>query len=298
MSCASKIVMVACESGAGGPGRWRARPGAVASFFVAWAAVACTGVQQEPASLPPQTVTANAPTESPGQPPPRVEPLAAPVREGQREEKDPTAPVVIDSGEVDEPAPSIVEAARAERERKRSAEPPRIVLTNKNLAELAAGATLTFIDDPAPESEQAAGEMATGADTATPGGADVSRDEAYWRRRALELRSGWKQTVQDIERLQAEVEERRQAFYAEDDPYLRDSQIKPSWDHALEALAAARARAANFEKDLEAFLEEGRKAGAYPGWLREGAELEPTADELEERSPAPAEPDEAIENEP
>ncbi len=44
--------------------------------------------------------------------------------------------------------------------------------------------------------------------------------------------------------------------------------------------------------DLERFLDEGRQAGAYPGWLREGADLEPV------RTPTPApnaEPSEPVE---
>ena len=56
---------------------------------------------------------------------------------------------------------------------------------------------------------------------------------------------------------------------------MRDGQVKPDWDHALADLEEARYRAARGAEEVATFLEEGRRAGALPGWLREGAELEP-----------------------
>ena len=40
--------------------------------------------------------------------------------------------------------------------------------------------------------------------------------------------------------------------------------------------------------ELEAFLEEGRRAGALPGWLREGAEQEPETAETDVALPGEA----------
>ena len=45
------------------------------------------------------------------------------------------------------------------------------------------------------------------------------------------------------------------------------------------------------EADLERFLVEGREAGALPGWLREGSDLEP---EKKAPSPPTAEPKEPV----
>ena len=67
----------------------------------------------------------------------------------------------------------------------------------------------------------------------------------------------------------------RQRFYAEDDPFRRDEQIKPAWDFALEHLADAKKRAREGQEAVGALMEEGRRAGALPGWLREGSDLEP-----------------------
>jgi len=82
--------------------------------------------------------------------------------------------------------------------------------------------------------------------------------------------------VDSILELQERTAELRTRFYATDDPYVRDGQVKPAWDHALQSLEDARRRARQLENELEATLEEGRQAGALPGWLREGMELEPT----------------------
>ena len=67
----------------------------------------------------------------------------------------------------------------------------------------------------------------------------------------------------------------RSQFYSTDDPYVRDSKVKPQWDRALAELEEARRRAEAGPAEVEAFLEEGRRVGALPGWLRDGVELEP-----------------------
>ncbi len=44
------------------------------------------------------------------------------------------------------------------------------------------------------------------------------------------------------------------------------------------------------ELELERFLTDGRQAGAFPGWLREGSELEPERKVLESPDAEPTEP--------
>src|SRR4029078_9636142 len=76
--------------------------------------------------------------------------------------------------------------------------------------------------------------------------------------------------------LEARAASLRTRFYAQDDPYVRDGEIKPAWDPARESLDEAKERARSLEDQLGAVLEEGRQAGALPGWLRDGIELEPS----------------------
>lgn len=198
--------------------------------------------------------------------------------------------VVIEGGESTEVTPrTLFEASRAERARRASSQQPIAVITNRNLEEYAEGGQLTVLGAPPADggaeegprnSRDAAGEAeqpsAEAASPSTAGRAspDVLTEE-FWRTQALKLRLGWKEAVEEITRLQEEVSDLRRRFYEEDDPFFRDNEIKPAWDRALQALEDARDRAVRLEHQLESFLEAGRRAGALPGWLREGLEYEP-----------------------
>jgi hypothetical protein len=191
--------------------------------------------------------------------------------------------VVVDPAEPDpESQLSLADAARAERDRKAQAPPPRIVINNKSLHRYAKGGQLTVAE---PKKKQAgasparAGQPAATAGAATvagaPGAAPAERDEKYWRGRALEIRQRWRKAVERVKALEQDISEWRRRFYAQDDPYVRDGQIKPAWDRALDQLRDSRAEAAAAKKELGELLEEGRRAGALPGWLREGIDQEP-----------------------
>jgi hypothetical protein len=212
--------------------------------------------------------------------------------------------IVIQSAAPSEVTPrTLQQATTSERERRAASDAPIAVITNSNLAELAEGGQITIIgspDDPtavsgvgAPASSSApatagappgAGAAASigAAPPGTPAGpaaaaAPVAPTEEYWRAQALKLRLDWKEAVESVDELEAEVQELRRRFYEEDDPFYRDNQIKPAWDRTLDLLAAAKTDAEDQERKLSRFLEEGRRAGALPGWLREGIELEPPA---------------------
>jgi hypothetical protein len=234
-------------------------------------AAACAHQPPPPSSAepsvtqPPQTVTPPPPA-----PPEGVEePVAAPV-------KDDTTVVITPGGHQKPPAPRLGELAAAERERRLSAPPPVLVVDDKTLAAHATG-SLT-------ESKPSA----TPAAAASPGGPD----EGYWRDRVRTLREEWATAVDSIQELQDRAAELRTRFYATDDPYVRDAQVKPAWDQVLGNLDAAKQRAREMEQRLDDVLEEGRLAGALPGWLREGIDLEPKERPYEPppRKPRPGEP--------
>lgn len=208
---------------------------------------------EQAATTAPQTVTpAPAPTPSHVE-----EPVAATVRGNE--------PVVIDEGTATASgAQELAAVAAAERERRRKAGPAMVVINNGNLAEHATG-KLTIVSGSEPSRAAAA--------AATPG---EPKDERYWRDRVHGLRQQWAAAVDSIGELEARAAALRTRFYAQDDPYVRDGEIKPAWDRALENLDEAKDRARSLEDQLGAVLEEGRQAGALPGWLREGIELEPS----------------------
>jgi hypothetical protein len=204
-----------------------------------------------PAHAPePQTVTAPPSPPQPG----TEEPVGAKIRSSE--------PVVIDEGGADSGAQGLVAAAAAERERRRTAPASVVVINNKNLAQHATG-KLTVSG------------VAPSTTAAPPAATDTTKDETYWRERVRGLREQWAAAVDSIGELEARAAGLRTRFYAEDDPYVRDGQIKPAWDRALEQLETSRESARSLEDRLAATLEEGRQAGALPGWLRDGIELEP-----------------------
>jgi hypothetical protein len=191
-----------------------------------------------------------------------------------------TSVVVIDPGEEENGPKSLVEAARAERQRKAHASGPVAVITNKTLSHSSGQLTQA---QPAPGAKK--GKEAAAKAAAKP----AVHDEAYWRQHGLDIRVRWRKASEDVERLEKEAAELRRRFYAQNDPAVRDAQIKPEWDRTLELLDKARLDVKAAQAELAAFMEEGRRAGALPGWLREGAETEP------EKKPAPASPTESIE---
>jgi hypothetical protein len=216
-----------------------------------------------------------------------IEPRSIEPVSVEQEDERPTVndhTIVIDPGDGIPPErQTLLEAASAERERRRTAPPPTIFITNENLAEHATG-DLTVIGGRArggPKTDTARGGNASAS------AAPAERGEDYWRQRILSVRSDWKQTLEEINHLEGRVAQLRRKFYAEDDAYYRDTQIKPSWDRTLERLQEAREVVGTYRDAVDRVLEEGRHAGALPGWLREGIELEPKVQAVEEPEDLP-----------
>lgn len=202
-------------------------------------------------------------------------PAAGPAADEPEKRGDATT-IEIESGSQPRSATvTLVEASRAEKERRAKPSRTPIVITNKTLSQYNKG-KVTFAQ-PA--------EKAQGAASGEP--AEQGAD--YWQKRGLEIRQRWHDNTERVHELEQTAADLRRKFYGENDTRVRDLQIKPDWDRALDELRAARIAVETARKDLTHFLDDGRAAGALPGWLREGSELEPPAE-----APAPA-PTEAIE---
>lgn len=191
---------------------------------------------------------------------------------------------MVDPGEDGEPQ-SLVEAARAERERRAHAGQSTHVINDKTLPKYARQGQITIAD---PKKKAAAGQPAPAA-----GPTGEIRDEAYWRSRARDIRERWRDAAEDVKELEQRATELRQKFYLENDTFTRDNQIKPEWDRVLERLRKARLDVDATQKELAEFLEEGRAANVMPGWLREGEEEEP--EELPKRKREAGTPSQSIE---
>ncbi|MEP7012052.1 MAG: hypothetical protein ABJC13_17140 [Acidobacteriota bacterium] len=248
--------------GAERPSRRPSGLGGLSATLVALAlALAIGGAACTPPLPPPQT------------PPKKPDPVpaAAPAEPGSEAAADSPPPhdatlIVIDPGDPDADShPSLVEASKREKERKAKGNKSVAVITDETLPKLAKKGSLTFAD----LAKTKPGERPpVQNDTST-------EQEQYWRGRARAIRQRWRDAVDEGVDLERQAAEYRRKFYAEADPFRRDGEIKPSWDRTLDRLRLAKERADAAKKELGEFLEEGRRAAALPGWLREGAELEP-----------------------
>lgn len=213
---------------------------------------------------------AAAPSSSPSSEP-SAAPAAPPPREGD------AAPVVVDPGTDDSKPQTLLEASRAEKERRANAGKPIAVITDKTLPRYASKGQIT-VADPKKDKPKAAAAPA----------APQAKDEEYWRNRAHKLRESWKTAAEEVKDLEEKSTALRQKFYSEKDTFLRDTQIKPDWDRVLDRLREARLDVDAAKQELAGFLEEGRTAGALPGWLDEGIEDEPAEEPGKKAQPAPA----------
>ena len=233
------------------------------------AIVAGSGAMACSQAPPPQTAAAvPVPAVSPAAPSPVTLTPPATRRPESPPPPRPVEPVVVEEGGGVEEEPSLARAAASERQRRQVATQSSVVVTDKNLSEHAVG-KLTYANTPAVD---ATADQDSGVSSAE----RELADEAHWRERMRTLRLEWSRSVDAIIEFEGRVAGLRTRFYAEDDPYVRDGQIKPAWDHAIEGLEKARVNAAENELAVGRALAEGARAGVMPGWLREGIDLEPT----------------------
>lgn len=217
--------------------------------------------KKSPEPAKPEKAVEPAPPEAAPAPAPTPTPTPAPKKPYEGREH---IIEVLDSGnETATSSRTLVEAARAERERRAHAGPPVAVINDKNLKKQATG-QLTYAT---PQKVEKGSEAAVSDEPV--------RDEQYWRSRALEIRIRWRHAADDVKELEKTAAGWRRRFYAERDTHVRDGQIKPEWDRVLDRLEEARSEVVASTRELEEFMEEGRKAGALPGWLREGVDQEP-----------------------
>jgi hypothetical protein len=230
----------------------------------------------KPAKPPAKAATAN-PEKAPEKAvPPPVE-LARPNQTEEITTQDrPKEVDVVDPGGDHAPR-TLVEAARAEKERRSRSGPPVAVITDKNISQHQGQITVAEPKKTVQPVDTAALEML--------------KNEDYWRKRAVDIRTRLRKAADTVQELEVSAAGWRRRFYAEEDPNRRDSKIKPEWDRILAELEENRQEVETTRQELNEFLDEGRRAGALPGWLREGAELEPEV-EKSDSSPGTVDPSE------
>jgi hypothetical protein len=251
--------------------------GALLTATLALASLGCRGTPQPVTrnDAPKDVKAPTAAATSPKTPDSTPAATAAPPEETRKGD---AAPVVVDAGVDGATTPAtLVEAAHAERERRAGAGKPIAVINDKTLPRYAAKGQITVADPKAAKDKK---KGPTAADAAA---AAQARDEEYWRSHARNLRDVWRQAADEVKDLEQKSGELRLRFYAEGDSFLRDTQIKPDWDRVLDRLRQARVDVDSAKQDLAKFLDEGRAAGAQPGWLDEGIENEPEEPKKKEK---------------
>ncbi|HSS51730.1 MAG TPA: hypothetical protein VLX28_22535 [Thermoanaerobaculia bacterium] len=243
--------------------------GLLAGSFLLATVAGCRGTPQ-PVARAEQTPPAPPPAATT---PPPSSPASAPAAPAVKDPSRGDAPVVVDPGVEDGNSPrTLVEAARAERERRAQVgAPAAIVITDKNIHQYAAKGQITVANPKEKDPKKGAIASPVAADTAD----QPLHDEKYWRSHVLDIRLRWRAAADEIKKLEQQSTELRQRFYSENDSFVRDNRIKPEWDRVTDRLQKARVEAEAASQELAAFLEEGRRANALPGWLREGEDQEP-----------------------
>lgn len=213
---------------------------------------------------PPPPISAAPPSTSntPSSPPPETP--ATPPAAKPAKKREPTTVVVEIGAEKDAAKGSdIVSIARAEKERRRQASPPAIVITND-----------TLVRRPGPKkgapSAPLQAEAPAPASGTKPG---LESQETLWRSRALDVRMRLKEARDRTEKLRRLTASMRDRFYLAPPQLGRDDSLWQEWGRLQESLAEAQKESEETEKELENLLEEGVAAGAHAGWLAEGEDL-------------------------
>ncbi len=166
-------------------------------------------------------------------------------------------------------AQSLASVAKKEEERRKSVKVAAKVYTNDDLkaditASVVPSATNASPDTPTPGSQVPSVNLPGG--TVTEDDVEV-QDEAYWRSRMTQARSGLERLRIFSDALQSRLNALATDIVNRDDPAQR-SQLELERQRALAEMARVTQEMADQAKVIADIEEEARKAGVPPGWLR------------------------------
>jgi hypothetical protein len=169
-------------------------------------------------------------------------------------------------------AQSLADVAKKEEERRKAVPAPAKVYTNKDLSAPPAGSP--------PPSSGTSSSTASTAPTDSPKDAkgssgdkpekeagQTTKDEKYWSGRLKELRDKLDRDTSFADALQTKVNSLTADFVNRDDPAQR-AIIERDRQKALAQLTTLQKDIATDKKAIADLLEEARRAGVPPGWLR------------------------------
>lgn len=162
-------------------------------------------------------------------------------------------------------AQSLADVAKKEEERRKASPQPTKVYTNKDLVDVPAGSP------PPPASDAAAPADTSVAPAGDSGKTDEdkssSKDKAYWTKRLKALQDKLDNDTAFASALQSQVNGLTTDFVNRDDPAQR-AVIEGQRVKALAQLNELKTAIPLDNKAIADLLEEARRAGVPPGWLR------------------------------
>jgi len=166
-------------------------------------------------------------------------------------------------------AQSLAEVAKKEEDRRKTVPSPSKVYTNKDLAPTPAGSPPPPAASAAPSSPDSAKSAPEDSKTAAKDGAEKGpvKDQAYWAGRLKALQDKLARDQDYADAMQTRINSLTTDFVNRDDPAQR-AVIETNRQKSLAELARLTKSVQDTKKALADFLEEARRAGVPPGWLR------------------------------
>jgi hypothetical protein len=163
-------------------------------------------------------------------------------------------------------AQSLADVAKQEEERRKASPQPAKIYTNKDLVEVPGGAQTPPPAVPAAAADTAA---ASGGSASVKNDDDSStaRDKTYWTKRLKALQDKLDNDTAFASALQSQINGLTTDFVNRDDPAQR-AVIEGQRTKAIAELNRLKAAIPLDNKAIADLLEEARRAGVPPGWLR------------------------------
>ena len=171
----------------------------------------------------------------------------------------------------------LAELAKKEKERREKLKDKKgIVITNVELAKSTKQTAISIATsdllenetgtvEGLPEDETSLSEDILSDQGATPE-PEENREE-YYRRRKTELENNWKKAKEYADLLMLKMNGLWQEYYSMDDMTSRDK-VQMDISETYLQLQKSRQEEAQAKEELDNFIEQARKEGALPGWLR------------------------------
>jgi uncharacterized coiled-coil protein SlyX len=169
---------------------------------------------------------------------------------------------------------SLADLAKKEEERRKSTPQPAKVYTNKDLKGQAESSAPGTPDKPAGDSKDVAkdneakgGAKDSKASKETDASKEPVKDQAYWAKTLKTLRDQLARDQDYADAMQTRINSLTTDFVNRDDPAQR-AVIETNRQKSVAELARLTKSVQDDKKALADFLEEARRAGIPPGWLR------------------------------